>query len=241
MGPFHQAARRFARDAALGDRSAHRDPELQERSVAAAGRGREDRQVGRRRRADGERRRHAEAARVRRLGSLAHRQAGSDRHLSQARRAARGRGLVGQLLRRDRPHRGSVHQGDREQAREDGRRASSPDVCRRCRRQRRQQRRRQQRRSGRVPQRVRGRQERRLVPRGHRPSAEGGIEDQVRFPLPLGRSSTRNSWGSLPSRWTSRADRRGSAAMATRASTSPEKSRRSSRTCTRAASANASS
>ena len=102
------------------------------------------------------------------------------------------------------------------------------------------------------------------VPRGHRPSAEGGIEDQVRFPLPLGRpgnhrpvaarhralseglrrrstSSTRSSWDSRPSRSTSPADRRGSAATATRASTSPERSPRSSRTCTRAASASASS
>ena len=63
-------------DAAVGHRSARRHPELQERSVAARRRDRDDRQMGRRRRADGQRRRHAEAARVRRCGSLAHRQAG---------------------------------------------------------------------------------------------------------------------------------------------------------------------
>ena len=54
--------------------------------------------------------------------------------------------LVGQLLRRHRPHRGSLHQGDREQAREDRRRASPAHLRRRRRRDRRQQRRRQQRR-----------------------------------------------------------------------------------------------
>ena len=83
LGPVDQAARHRTPDAAVGHRSAHRHPELQERSVAARGRDQDHREVGRRRRADGQRRRHAEAARVRRCGSLAHRQAGRDRHLAK--------------------------------------------------------------------------------------------------------------------------------------------------------------
>ena len=70
-----------------------------------------------------------------------------DRHLAEARRAGRSRRLVGQLLRRHRPHRGSLHQGDREQAGQDRRRPSPADLRRRRRHDRRQQRRRQQRRT----------------------------------------------------------------------------------------------
>ena len=77
--------------------------------------------------------------------SLAHRQARSHRHLAAAQGAGRSVRLVGQLLRRHRPHRGPLHQGDREQAREDRRRASPAHLRGRRRRERRQQRRRQQR------------------------------------------------------------------------------------------------
>ena len=172
--------------------------------------------------------------------------------------------LVGQLLRRHRPHRGSLHQGDREQAREDRRRASPAHLCRRCGRERRQQRRRQQRRSRRVPQRVRGRQERRPVPRGHGPPAEGRIEDQVRLPLSLGRPGNHRPVAARHRALSEglRAEARRlleAAGPADRAARHPgridvrpqrrlhalqqgrEASRRSSRTCTRAASGSASS
>ena len=144
VGAIDQAARDRAADAAVGHRSARRHPELQERSVAARRRDPDDREVGRRRRADGQRRRHAEAARLRRRGSLAHRQARCDRHLAETRRAGRGGRLVGQLLRRDRPHRGPLHQGDREQAGQDRRRPPPADLRRGRRHDGRQQRRRQQ-------------------------------------------------------------------------------------------------
>ena len=246
-------------DPHVGIQSFKNDPSLRDDEIA------DDREVGRRRRADGQRRRHAEAARVRRRRSLAYRKAGRDRHLAEARRAGRGGRLVGQLLRRHRPYRGSLHQGDREQAGQDRRRAPSAHVRRRRRHDRRQQRRRQQPRSvGRVPERVRGRQERRPVSGRHRTSAARRLEDQVRLPLPLGRPGDHRSVAArhraLPERLHAEARRlleaAGTADRAARHSRRIDlrpqrrlhalqqgraRSPRSSRTCTRAASGSASS
>ena len=61
----HRPARR--RDAAVVRREEHRHPEVQERSVAQRRRDRDDREVGRQRRAARQPRRHAAAARVDRL------------------------------------------------------------------------------------------------------------------------------------------------------------------------------
>ena len=72
-----------AADAAVAHRPHRRHPAVQERSVADARGDRDDRRVGRRRRAARQCRRHAAAAPVRRRGPLAHRQARSDRHVAE--------------------------------------------------------------------------------------------------------------------------------------------------------------
>ena len=70
VGARHQAAHRHRtarrRDAAVVHREEHRHPEVQGRSVAERSRDRQDRQVGRQRRAARQPRRHAAGASVRR-------------------------------------------------------------------------------------------------------------------------------------------------------------------------------
>ena len=94
----HRAAGR--RDAAVVHREEHRHPALQGRPVAERRRDRDDRQVGRQRRAARQSRRHAAAAQVRRRRRLAHRQARS-RRLDQG---SAGQGRRARLVGRDREH-----------------------------------------------------------------------------------------------------------------------------------------
>ena len=124
--------------------------------------------------------RHAAARRVRGPRPVAHRRAGLDRAAARAvRRGGRGAQLVGRLLRRFGPDRGPLDQGGRDQAVGRGlpgrppRRDPAAAVGRR--------------RRGRLPERVRAGQERRRVPRRHRPHHPGGLDHQLQHALRLGR------------------------------------------------------
>ena len=85
MGAIDQDAHRARparrRDAAVVRREEHRHPGLQAGSVAERRGDRDDREVGRRRRAARQCRRHAEAARFRERRQVAARRAGSDREI----------------------------------------------------------------------------------------------------------------------------------------------------------------
>ena len=104
MPPWHV-------DRTVGIRKFKDDPSLTRRGD------RDDRRVGRRRRAARQPGRHAAAAAVRRRRPLAHRQARSHRvDAEDVHREARGGRLVGHLHGGLRPDRGPLHQGGRSEA-----------------------------------------------------------------------------------------------------------------------------
>ena len=117
VGALDQAEGHRARDAAVAHRPERRHHEVQGRSVADRRRDRDHRQVGRRRRADGQSRRHAAAAPVRRHRPVAHRQAGPHRHDAEAVHPAGQRARQHRRRpRRPGVHGRHVHHGRREQA-----------------------------------------------------------------------------------------------------------------------------
>ena len=119
VGARDQAAHRDRparrRDAAVVRREEHRHPEIQERSVAQRRRDRDDREVGRQRRAARQSRRHAAAADVDRLDQVVDRRARSRRPHQGHRRQRHRAGLVGRdSARADRPDRRSIRVGARD-------------------------------------------------------------------------------------------------------------------------------
>ena len=103
VGAVDPAARRQPRHAAVASRQDRRHPPLQERSLAERRRDRDDRALGRRRRAAGQPGRHAGAADVPLGGRVVHRRAGSEGDDAERLRDVRqGPGLVDRSVRRRR-------------------------------------------------------------------------------------------------------------------------------------------
>ena len=113
MGALHQgtdrSARQARRDAALVHREEHRHPALQERSFAERSGNRQDRQVGRQRRAGRQSGRHAAADPARRRHQVDPGRAGSGRVDAGDHGQGRRAGLVGRTrIGSDRAHRRSL-------------------------------------------------------------------------------------------------------------------------------------
>ena len=191
LGPRHPHQGGRAVHAALASRQDRRHPAVRERHLAERRRGRHHRAVGRRRRPAGQPRRPAPARRLARDRRVAPRRPlrpparprGQLRALDPERRGA---GPVVAADPRDRPDRGPLGDGHRGAA---VGAACHPPL-------------------GRLPaaggaagrprggggrpgprqlsHRVRGRQDRRRVPREHRQADEGGVAHRLRQPLPLG-------------------------------------------------------
>ena len=182
VGALDSVARRQPGDAALAPRQDRRHSRVQERPLAQRRRDRDHRALGGKRRAAGQSGRHAEAVDVPAGGGVVHRRARPEGHDRQGLRDVPERtGLVDRSVRRGDADRGSLDQGDGDQAEQSEDRPSRRGLCDRagCARGHTG--------DGRPAPRVRGREIRRHLRREHRPVAEGGHAAAIRHALLRGR------------------------------------------------------
>ena len=190
LGALDQEQGRRPRDAAVARRPQRRHPGVQAGPLAVAGRDRPRGRLGRRRRAARQPGRCAAAGRIAGLRRLGDR-AGRHRHLAAAHRAGRGGRLVGRLHRRLRHPERPLHPGDPDQG---GRPAGrAPRAHLRGHGSGRADQRQLERL---LPERVRGRQERRQVPGWNRKDLRGRLARPLQLPLPLDRRGSGGPYGS---------------------------------------------